>query len=317
MTQQKSKFLAVVAAAVMTIGSSHASLILVDLNDAGTDPGATWNTIAAPTGTTALKDTSGSFASGISLSFVNESTVDPSNENNIFQDSGTGSQAGAFSSTAFSAAAEDYFWGNNAATGTIVLSNVADGSYKIELVSSRSTGIFANPSRLADFTVNGAFADSLHNGNDFDSHRDGFDNGSLLVWNNVEITEGVITIQVAIEAKSTLHPYAGTADVHGDYSNNGGQDKTTHINAFSVTTIPEPSTFALTITPAVSGYDLTWKSQVGMLYTVWSTADLSEALMDGTLVEGNIAASGTDSNTKNVNPAETVLFYRVEEFPAP
>jgi hypothetical protein len=232
------KTMTLLAVVGLALGSSHAASVQVDLNDAGTDPGATWNEIAAPTGTTALKDTSGSFASGISLSFVHEDTVvnDP-NVNDIWRDStGTG-KAGAFPTTAplFSAAADDYFWGNNGATGQILLSGVSDGSYKIELVSSTNTGDF----RLADITVNGAFADSPHSGNDFDSHRDGFDNGSLLVWNSVEITEGVITIQSAIEASSTAHPYAGTYDVVHDYyySSNANQNKTTHINAFSVSNL--------------------------------------------------------------------------------
>ncbi len=72
---------------------------------------------------------------------------------------------------------------------------------------------------------------------------------------------------------------------------------------------------SLTIASATSpdaGFDLTWPSQDGKLYKVWSTPDLSEALVDWDLVEGEIAASGTGTNTKNVTPDEAVLFYRVE-----
>jgi hypothetical protein len=78
--------------------------------------------------------------------------------------------------------------------------------------------------------------------------------------------------------------------------------------------------FPLTITAAISpntGYDLSWPSQDGMVYNVRSTTDLSEALVDWDLVEGDIPASGTGTNTKNVNPPESRLFFVVEEFPAP
>ncbi len=76
--------------------------------------------------------------------------------------------------------------------------------------------------------------------------------------------------------------------------------------------------FPLTITPDDGGgYNLDWDSQDGMLYNLYSTADLSEALVDWDLVEGDIPATGTGTNIWNVSSMETTLFYRVEEFPAP
>jgi hypothetical protein len=238
------KMMTLLAVVGLALGSSHASTILVDLNDAGAAPGATWNIIAAPTGTTALKDTSGSFASGISLSFVHEDTVvnDP-NVNDIWRDStGTG-KAGEFSTTAplFSDAADDYFWVNTDGIGTIVLINVVAGQYKIELVSSQDSD---NGGRSADIKVNGAMADSPHNGNGFDAHRDGFDNGSLLVWDSVAPVAGVITIQTVVEAASTDHPYVGTYDVVHEYwySSNANQNKTAFINAFTVSNLSPAGT---------------------------------------------------------------------------
>ena len=83
---------------------------------------------------------------------------------------------------------------------------------------------------------------------------------------------------------------------------------------------PSNTTFPLTITPAVppaTGYNLKWDSQAGRLYNVRSSPDLIGAISTWTLVEGDIPASGTGSNTKNVTPLEPRLFYAVEEYPTP
>jgi hypothetical protein len=79
---------------------------------------------------------------------------------------------------------------------------------------------------------------------------------------------------------------------------------------------PAPDTFPLTITPAVSGFDLSWPSEAGMLYRVLSNTGLGTPIDTWTLVEGDIAAT-PDTNTYNVNPADPMLFYAVEEYPAP
>jgi len=76
--------------------------------------------------------------------------------------------------------------------------------------------------------------------------------------------------------------------------------------------------FPLTITPndPDSRFQLVWKSQGGMLYNVRSSTDLSAPISTWTLVEGDVEAT-PPSNTKNVDPTETSLFYAVEEYPAP
>jgi hypothetical protein len=77
--------------------------------------------------------------------------------------------------------------------------------------------------------------------------------------------------------------------------------------------------FRATITPNEpnSRFQLSWNSQTGMLYTVRSSSDLGADLSSWTLVQGDIPASGTGTTTFDVNPPETTLFYRVEEYPPP
>ena len=58
-------------------------------------------------------------------------------------------------------------------------------------------------------------------------------------------------------------------------------------------------------------------SKSGLLYNVRSSPDLTGDIVTWTLVEGDIPASGTGTNTKSVSPPEAVLFCRVEEFPPP
>jgi hypothetical protein len=76
------------------------------------------------------------------------------------------------------------------------------------------------------------------------------------------------------------------------------------------------ASFGLTITRTGSGFDLAWDSRAGKLYRIMSTADLAAALSAWSVVEENIVAT-PDTNTKSVDPAETTLFYIVEEYPAP
>jgi hypothetical protein len=75
------------------------------------------------------------------------------------------------------------------------------------------------------------------------------------------------------------------------------------------------TTWSLAITPADSGYDLAWASQGGMLYNVRSSPDLIGEISTWTLVQGDIEAT-PDSNTFQVTPTESRLFYAVEEYPA-
>jgi hypothetical protein len=211
------KMITLLAVVGLALGSSHAATVLVDLNDAGTDPGATWNTIASETASgVSLDDTLGN-DSGIVLTMGGD-----------WQISGTTGNAGAFDGD-FSAGADDYFYmDHEGPTGTIELSSLADGTYKIELVSSRGSD---NLGYIADITVNGAVATSSHNGEDFRSDDDGFVNGSLLVWNVVidgDGGSGVITIQMVV-----------------DSWNSGQPNKFGHLNAFSVEAIPEPATMSL------------------------------------------------------------------------
>lgn len=70
---------------------------------------------------------------------------------------------------------------------------------------------------------------------------------------------------------------------------------------------------SLAITPTESGYDLTWASRSGISYNVRSSPDLAGEISTWTLVQGDIEAT-PDFNTFPVTPAESKLFYVVEEY---
>ncbi len=54
------------------------------------------------------------------------------------------------------------------------------------------------PGRIADYTTNGNFADSVPNGDDFDHLTDGWDPGNYLTWNSVTAdSSGQITLVVS------------------------------------------------------------------------------------------------------------------------
>jgi len=115
----------------------------------------------------------------------------------------------------------------------------------------------------------------------------------------------------------TRNTYAG-----GVMINRGGEsanaDLVFHADIVATIVGDIPLTLAITsVTSPSIGFDLTWPTQDGRLYRIWSTADLSEAPADWDLIEGDIAASGTGTNSKNVTPVEPVLFYAVEEYPTP
>ncbi|HIG26346.1 MAG TPA: hypothetical protein EYQ50_00540 [Verrucomicrobiales bacterium] len=69
--------------------------------------------------------------------------------------------------------------------------------------------------------------------------------------------------------------------------------------------------------PPLQEITLSWESQPGMLYNLRSSPNLMGDISTWALVEGNIPAT-PDINTKTVpRPDDSVLFYRVEQFPKP
>lgn len=88
------------------------------------------------------------------------------------------------------------------------------------------------------------------------------------------------------------------------------------LNGFQLEQTTPPAPIALSITPTGSGFDLAWESQSGKLYNVRSSPNLTGDISTWTLVQGDITAD-PPINTAPVAPSETILFYRIEEFPAP
>ena len=99
-------------------------------------------------------------------------------------------------------------------------------------------------------------------------------------------------------------------------SNHGGDNNFYGLSEVQFDGVPasgQETSLELTITPADAGFDLTWPSQNGMLYNVRSSPDLVGDVSTWTLIQGDIEPT-PDSNTFLVTPAETKLFYVVEEF---
>ena len=68
------------------------------------------------------------------------------------------------------------------------------GRYRFEHVAARALG----DDRIADYRVNGRFADSTPNGDNFASLADGWAAGHVLVWESV-IADSAGTITLSVE----------------------------------------------------------------------------------------------------------------------
>ena len=122
--------------------------------------------------------------------------------NGNWQDTFLAGQAGAFAITSpqLAPGADDFLFLAGGTTGTVRFEGLTGSRYKLEIVSSRSTDS-SNP--IADITVNGLFADTLPNGDDYDAHIEGFDNGNLMIWNNVAPVSGQISVAVSVQSGRT------------------------------------------------------------------------------------------------------------------
>ncbi len=209
-------------ALMMTVGLTAAQgmVIQIDFNEATVAPGADWHTLDTPSVTAVeLNDTTGS-ASGISIAL-----------DSGFQDSSSTGHSGAYNGTSWHPTSGDYFFVRSSSnggltTGTITLTGLNDAyTYDFAMIASASSSTYP---RSADYRVNGSFGDGLSplNGDEYDSHTDGFDNARVMSWTGMTSTSGQITITVT--------------------RTGGTSGSTAMLNAMTITeVIPEPASLVL------------------------------------------------------------------------
>ena len=174
--------------AIFVLPSIGKASILIDYGQEGSAPdlGGHWNTFENPTGASLLD--SSSAATGINISF------------------GTGIEAvltqgtWSFGDTDWidaDATADGFFARTRDSSATVTFSGLDAGStWRFDHVALRNRSASA---RVADYTVNGVFADSTPNGNDFNARTDGWDAGHYLTWNSVVADQnGQITLVVNV-----------------------------------------------------------------------------------------------------------------------
>lgn len=149
--------------------------ILVDFGDGAANPtfGGVWNTVDSALSGTALVDSAGA-ATGVVITFGGDGWIDASLDQGAWPAGDTDWVAG--DSTA------DYTFNVGGDTSTVTYSGLNPGqAYRFDHVAARALG----SDRIADYLVNGSFADTTPNGDDFASLADGWDGGNILRWDSV------------------------------------------------------------------------------------------------------------------------------------
>lgn len=194
-----------------------AGVILVDFGTASASPtlGGTWNELAVSgSGSVELDDSSGT-GSGATLSWTGFGT-------------GIATQ-GAWGADVLwvdaDATADTFHTVGSTSTDSIVtIAGLAPGNYSLDLVASRSQG--PAEARVSDYRLNGVFADSIPNGDDFNANTDGYIAQSILTWNSVSLDSSgnlVLTIDEPVSSFGYL----------------------TALRISEANPVPEPSTFLL------------------------------------------------------------------------
>lgn len=163
---------------VPTVGWTQT--ISIDFDTQWTDPSGNWNTVAYPWSASNLID----FNTGLAT------TVDISGD---FGYHGTGGWNSGDIDWVDADAADDYGSSPVGGTATVTISELPATEYRVEIVASRSTAT------VADYTIDGAFANRTHNGpgtsDDWDAAA-AYSSGNWMVWDSVTPVGGQITIQV-------------------------------------------------------------------------------------------------------------------------
>lgn len=203
------KLVTICAAILAMAATSVAQTILVDHGTAAATPtlGGTWNSVNFAQSGASLVDTSGA-PTGVTITYAGD-WLDTSVDQGPWP-------AGDTSWVDADATADYVFTVDG---GTVTFSGLIPGApYNFQHVAARSLGA----DRIADYMVNGMFADSTPNGDDFASLGDGWNGGNILVWNSVAADPaGQITLSVT------------------DVQSFG------YVNASRLSLIPEPATASL------------------------------------------------------------------------
>ncbi|MEX0776568.1 MAG: PEP-CTERM sorting domain-containing protein [Phycisphaeraceae bacterium] len=221
-------FLLAIAGAALACGAgtSQGSVILVDFNDAGAAAtlGGTWNVIAAPNVGPQALVSSANVTEGVTLSSANWAA-----------DSSLSQAPWAADQDWLDAdATRDYFFFGGVAgplqTATVTIAGLVEGgSYVVALAASKETASTSVP-RIADYKVNGSFADSTPDGQQFDAYNSGFLGENILTWNSATAGPGgVLTITASTTTTS----------------------RSAWLNALYISAVPEPASLALLAAGAV------------------------------------------------------------------
>ncbi len=198
--------------ATLLMATTGHARILVDYGEAAATPtfGGVWNTVDFGLTGAALVDDGGN-ATGVTVNFGG-AWLDTSVNQGPWP-------AGDVSWVAGDAIA-DYVFNTTGDVSTISFDGLIPGGlYRFEHVAARALGA----DRIADYRVNGVFADSTPNGDNFASLGDGWDGGNILVWN------------------SAMANNAGAIVLTVDDVQNFG-----YVSASLIERVPEPSCFLLT-----------------------------------------------------------------------
>ncbi|TWU06786.1 PEP-CTERM motif protein [Symmachiella macrocystis] len=194
------------------VSSAQAGMILIDYNDSANAPtfGGTWNTIAAPSGTTALVD-SNNVVTGVSVSFSSGWNDD------IFNSPWSNGDTAWIDGDA----AADTFLGGRSSLSITFSGLIAGAAYQIDHIGVRR----ASSGPVGDYAINGSFGDSTPNGNQYNAISDGFTNGDFITWNSV-VASGSGEIVLQLDGNGFVYATAS---------------RITPLDS----AVPEPSTFAL------------------------------------------------------------------------
>lgn len=168
--------------------------IQIDLNQTGpAAAGGYWNVISTPTTDVGYLVNTNGTATTATLAISTG-----------WQDSTFTGAKGAYGSTVFGNAADDYFFirsaDNSYTNGTLTVSGLSNGvPYAVQLASSM---LDSTEPRIADFRVNGVFGTSSPDGLNFNSHLDGWVGGNIITWSPVYPVGGQFVISVV--KKSSL-----------------------------------------------------------------------------------------------------------------
>jgi hypothetical protein len=191
--------------------------------DSSPSPGASWYT-KTNTGTTTvtLTDAKGSTNGGASGDGVTMTLSSGWNEGTSVD------QDGAYWHHDLAVGAEDHIAVGGPSSATCMFKfygEAASSKWKVELASSRSL----EGNRIADYKVNGSYDDGGY-GDDFDSYWDGYKEGTVMVWRNVE-PDANDEIELEVSAAASRYGYVSAVRLTAELESEGSAYYTLTVNS--------------------------------------------------------------------------------------